>query len=76
MTKQNPHFRIFSATLLVLAMLTGVPVKSLKQEASPRVFDVAYETVTNKLWALPQIPTTYYRPRVTNTVPTNANAKG
>ena len=64
----------FLATLLVLAMLTACRLNP-ETGGQSRVFDVAYETVTNKLWALPPNPDTYYRPRVTNTVPTNATQR-
>jgi len=59
------------AALVALAMLTACRLNP-ETGGQSRVFDVAYETVTNKLWVLPPNPDSYYPSRVTNTVATNA----
>jgi hypothetical protein len=61
----------FFAALVILPMLTACR-SNPETGGRTRVFDVAYETVTNKLWLLPPDPDTYYPSRVTNTVATNA----
>jgi len=65
------RIRSFLAALVVLATLTACRT-NLEAGGRTHVFDVAYETVTNKLWLLPPNPDTYSPSRVTNTVPTNA----
>jgi len=60
--------------LVVLTMLAACRVNP-ETGGRARVFDVAYETVTNKLWSLRPNPDTYYPSRLTNTVPKNATQR-